>query len=80
MYVNPFWFGVLMSIVAMVVLVLIIGFVGGKIADKEDMEFEDLDEAEMNDMLNDMDGKIVRLKREGEFLAFEEIDDEEQDE
>lgn len=40
MYVNPFWFGVLLTIVAEIIIVFVITFIQIKLSEKEEEEHD----------------------------------------
>ena len=55
MYVNPFWFGVLMTVVGLIVVVIVIAFINVKRQEAIGEEAEDvlMDEGQFKKMLND---------------------------
>lgn len=70
MYVHPFWFGVLMAIVAMIVLFLGFGIVRALTSE------EDEDDEDFEQVLTEMTGKKFRIVRKNGYLIGEPIDDE----
>ena len=74
MIVNPFWFGVLMTIVVEIVLVIILGILRAIRVDDEDEE--EMSDEEISEMLTDMtdnnykfkvkNGILTAAKRKGE--------------
>ena len=74
MYVHPFWFGVLMAIVAMIVLFLGFGIVRA-LTSEEDEENEQFEE-EFRDMMEKISGgKNVRIYYQDGMLVGETIED-----
>ena len=55
MYVNPFWFGVLMTVVGLIVVVIVIAFINVKRQEAIGEEAEDvlMDEGQFKKMLSD---------------------------
>lgn len=76
MYVNPFWFGVLMTIVAAVVLLIIAAIIGGKIRDKgEEEEYKELMEI-VDAEVDKMNGIRGRIKNADGMLEFAPDEDD----
>ena len=71
MYVNPFWFGVLMTVVGLVVVFIIAAFINAKRADAEEGEDVWMDEAASKKML----GEAVRDALRQNIVFGEEIAD-----
>jgi len=66
MYVNPFWFGVLMTIVAEIVLVILIGIIRGIFGvsnhDAHETEIRQIDLPE--ELQKEIEKEIVRQEKE----------------
>lgn len=75
MYVNPFWFGVLMTIVFIIVLMIIIAMVRSR---KEDKEEEDI-EQKFAILLSEVTGKPYRVITKGDMLVGEPLEDSDAD-
>lgn len=72
MYVNPFWFGVLMTIVAIIVALIIIGLIRSKREDETEEEIEQ----KFAVLLSEVTGKPYRVITKGDLLVGEPIDDD----
>ena len=81
MMVNPFWFGVLMTLFAMMVIAMILAFISSKTNNDEYEDYEPTDE-EVRQALEEITGKRFRVVRKNGYLVGEEIgdrDDESED-
>lgn len=80
MYVNPFWFGVLMTIVGFMALMLIIAIVR-TLLDKGEAEDIDVDEEEYRQMMEELTGRKMKVYRskDGYLVAEPEEEDDDDD-
>lgn len=78
MYVNAFWFGFLMAIVAMIVLSIIMAIVKSKNDDDEWEEYQPTDE-ELKAAIEAITGKKYQIIVKDGIMYGEEINDKEED-
>ena len=72
MVVNPFWMGVLMTIVAELMVLIVFAWVNSRrVSRREEMEANAFLET-----LGSLEGKKVRIVRKNGYLIGEAIDDE----
>lgn len=77
MYVNPFWFGVLMTIVAAIIVMIILAIVRSH---QEEWEPSWEDEQEINKILTEMSGgKSFKIYYHDGYMVGEAIEDETDD-
>lgn len=75
MYVNPFWFGVLMTVVGFVVVMIVIAIV--RSSDPHDDT--DITPEEYQKFLEHMTGKKCRVYFQDGYLVGEEVEDDDDD-
>ena len=76
MYVNPFWFGVLMTIVVGVVIVIVLSLIFGHRDDDQDDQEADSFEIDY-DAVKELDGKVGRIHvMKNGAIRFDELDDD----
>ena len=75
MYVNPFWFGFLLAMVAMLVLVIVLAFVKAKQDEREWEEYQPTEE-ELEEALTEITGKKFRIVQRNGHLVGEPIEEE----
>lgn len=77
MYVNPFWFGVLMTVVGLVVVFIIIAFINVKRQEANAEMTEDvwMDEGDFKRMLNEAVMEAMRQNMFGGSVEDEDSDD-----
>lgn len=73
MTVNPFWFGVLMTIVGEIVLVLLFGIIRSMLFSGDE---EPVTEEEYQMAMKELDGKRIKVIRKNGTLSVELIEDE----
>lgn len=78
MWVNPFWFGVLMTIVGFIALMIVLAIVN-TLKDDEYEEDYDVDPEEYRQMMEQLTGKKMRVYREHGHLVASPIEDEDDD-
>lgn len=71
MTVNPFWFGVLMTIVAELVVMIVIAWVNSH----RNAKLEEEEEDAFFQAIASMEGKKVRIVRKNGYLVGEAIED-----
>ena len=74
MYVNPFWFGLLIGMIVLLVLSALISHIAAK---KEEEKMRDLSEAEMKEAIDQMNGKMFRFVERDGYLVGEPIEEDE---
>lgn len=74
MTVNPFWLGVLMTIVAELVVLIIAAMVNSHRA-----AYEEKDDG-LEEMLSQIEGKKVRIVRKNGYLIGEMLEDDDDEE
>ena len=73
MYVNPFWFGVLMTIVVGVVIVIVLCLIFGHRDDDQEVDSFEID----YDAGKELDGKVGRIHvMKSGAIRFDEMDDD----
>ena len=77
MYVNPFWFGVLMTIVTMIVLSIVVAIIKSH---QEDEEIEDVSEEEFRNVVEEMTGKKFRIISKDGYMIAESLEDDNESE
>lgn len=77
MTVNAFWFGFLIAIVLVMVLLITVAFVAARRSDQEE---EAMDEQQYKEILEDMTGKKFKVVRKHGYLVGEPIEDPDDDE
>ena len=61
MYVNAFWFGFLIGVITVVVLIAVIAFIGSR---RMEDEAEEVSEEEFKEALEQLTGKDFRVTRD----------------
>lgn len=74
MMVNPFWFGVLMTLVAIMLLLMIAAFVGAKRSERE----EQVSEEEFAEALEQMTGKKFKVIMKDGYLVGKPLEDDDE--
>lgn len=77
MTVNAFWFGFLIAIVLVMVLLITVAFVAARRSDQEE---EAMDEQQYKEILEDMTGKKFKVVRKHGYLVGEPVEDPDDDE
>ena len=77
MYINPFWFGVLMTVVGLVVVFIIIAFINVKRQEANAEMTEDvwMDEGDFKRMLNEAVLEAMRQNMFGESVEDRDHDE-----
>ena len=81
MYINAFWFGLLIGVIAVVLLLIVVAFISGRHSEDEEEEV-DISPAEYKAAMEKLTGQNIRVYRDkrgylvGE--AVEDPDDQEQ--
>ena len=75
-YVNAFWFGFLIAIVALLILTLILAYIKGRQDDRDDCQ---PDEEEFAQILKEMTGKKFRVVEKNGYLVGEPIPEDEEE-
>lgn len=75
-YVNAFWFGFLIAIVALLILTLILAYIKGRQDDREDCQ---PDEEEFAQVLKELTGKKFRVVEKNGYLVGEPIPEDEEE-
>ena len=77
MYVNPFWFGVLMTVVGLIVVVIVIAFINVKRQEAIGEEAEDvlMDEGQFKKMLSDAVKEALMQNMYGEMVEDHDNDE-----
>ena len=78
MLVNPFWFGFLIAMVVVLVLVILLAFIKARQDEREWEEYEPTEE-EFEKALSEVTGKKFRIVQKNGYLIGEAIEEEEQD-
>ena len=76
MLVNPFWFGFLIAMVAILILVLVLAFVKARQDEREWEEYQPTEE-EFRKAIEELTGKKFRIVEKNGFLVGEPLEDEE---
>lgn len=76
MMVNPFWFGVLMTLFAIILLLMIAAFIGAKRSDHNDQT----EENEFLETLEQMTGRKFKVTVKNGYLVGEPLEDEDESE
>lgn len=76
MTVNPFWFGVLMTIVAELIVMIIFAWVNSHRNAKQEEAEADM----LSQVLESMEGKKIRIVRKNGYFVGEAINDEDDEE
>ena len=76
MTVNAFWFGFLIAIVLVMVLLITVAFVAARRSDQE----EEISDQEYKEILEGMTGKKFKVVRKNGYLVGEPIEDPDDDE
>lgn len=74
MVVNAFWFGFLIGVITMIVLLLVIAFVNLHVNEQQ----EDDDQEELQKIIDGMDGKNFFVMTRNGYLVGEEIKDKDE--
>ena len=77
MTVNAFWFGFLIAIVLVMVLLITVAFVAARRSDQEE---EAMDEQQYKEILEDMTGKKFKVVRKHGYLVGEPVAEHDDDE
>ena len=80
MYVNPFWFGVLMTIVGLVVFSIIMAIVKDHLENREDEEIEEVSEEEFKRIVEETFGKKYKIMNRDGYMVAMPLDEGEDDE
>ena len=77
MYVNPFWFGVLMTVVGLIVVIIVIAFINVKRQEAlgEDAEDVLMDEGQFKKMLGEAVREALRENMYGEMIEDRDHDE-----
>ena len=77
MTVNAFWFGFLIAVVLVMVLLITVSFVAARRSEQEE---EAMDEQQYKEILEDMTGKKFKVVRKHGYLVGEPVEDHDDDE
>ena len=77
MMVNAFWFGFLIAIVLVMVLLITVSFVAARRSEQEE---ETMDEQQYKEILEDMTGKKFKVVRKHGYLVGEPVEGHDDDE
>lgn len=77
MTVNAFWFGFLIAVVAILVLLISVAFISARRSEREEEEISD---QEYKEILEGMTGKKFKVVRKNGYLVGEPIEDPDDDE
>lgn len=76
MYVNPFWFGVLMTFDALIMITIVIAIVRTIRGDDDEEEEIELSPEEYKKLLEEMTGRKFKVSVKGGFMIGEPEDEE----
>lgn len=77
MTVNAFWFGFLIAVVLVLVLLISVAFISARRSEREEKEISD---QEYKEILEGMTGKKFKVVRKNGYLVGEPIEDPDDDE
>ena len=77
MTVNAFWFGFLIAVVRVLVLLISVAFISARRSEREEEEISD---QEYKEILEGMTGKKFKVVRKNGYLVGEPIEDHDDDE
>lgn len=77
MTVNAFWFGFLIAVVLVLVLLISVAFISARRSEREEKEISD---QEYKEILEDMTGKKFKVVRKHGYLVGEPVEDHDDDE
>lgn len=73
MYVNPFWFGVLMTVVGLVVIMIILAIVT---VQRDDKLRDEEEEADFQKFLEEVENRKFKLVRKDGYWVGEPVEDD----
>lgn len=76
MYVNPFWFGVLMTVVGLVVVMIILAIIT---VHRDDKLRDEEDEADFQKFLEEVENRKFKLVRKDGYWVGEPVEDDDDD-
>ena len=75
LYVNPFWFGVLITLVGFVVFLIIFALVASRNAEANEEE----EQEEFQEILKNLTGKTFKIGMENGFLVAEPVEESDEE-